>query len=119
MFTRQVIAEFEKKFFDEKNIGKDFRSVFMNNDHIVRIKQVINDGEDGVLNMLLDKVDCKLIPKSPRKEEYSSKNENDIRFITNVKDPTKAIDVASVNALIDAPIEIHLISVLWLMIVGI
>ena len=41
MFTRQVIAEFEKKFFDEKNIGKDFRSIFMNNDHIVRIKQVI------------------------------------------------------------------------------
>lgn len=119
MFTRQVIAEFEKKFFDEKNISKDFRSIFMNNDHIVRIKQVINDGEDRVLNMLLDKVDCKLIPKSPKENEYSSKIENDIRFITNVKDPTKAIDVASVNALIDAPIEIHLISVLWLMIVGI
>ena len=97
MFTRQVIAEFEKKFFDEKNIGKDFRSIFMNNDHIVRIKQVINDGEDRVLNMLLDKVDCKLIPKSPKENEYSSKIENDIRFITNVKDPTKAIDVASVN----------------------
>lgn len=119
MFTRQVIAEFEKKFFDEKNIGKDFRSIFMNNDHIVRIKQVINNDDDRVLNILLDQVDCKLIPKSPKEDENSSKNENEIRFITNVKDPKKTIDVASVNALIDAPLEIHLISVLWLMIVGI
>lgn len=117
MFTRKVIADFENEFFNDQSSSPDFKSLFEGNKHIVSIKKILNDNDEDLLNNMLNEVTCRLIPKSPKVKDGS--NKKGIRLITNVKGDNTSIEVESVNAIIDAPLEIHLISVLWLMIVGI
>lgn len=110
LFIRKQIADFEtdlvkepfesdstdfKKRFEEKT--KILRNALNHKDPVKELEQYIKD------------ISYKLIPKNVEEETYD--------FITN-KSSSKKITVSKCNFLIDAPIEVHIISVLWLMFVG-
>lgn len=118
MYARKVIADFEADFFDkDRTKNKGFKELFMEKMSI--LMNILNgkDNNDKELKKLINKVSCILIPKSPKEDD--AEDEKEIRFISNVKKTNDKISVDSVNALVKAPLEIHLVSVLWLMIVGV
>lgn len=68
----------------------------------------------------LSRIDYHLLPKSvsrPEDEVQKKHNENKGLFISNVS-ISPVYEVSKVNYLIDAPVEFHIIEVLWSLIVG-
>ena len=110
LFIRKQISDYEfelvkqpiecndvefKKRFEEKT--KELKKALNHKDERKALKKYINN------------ISYKLVPKNIEKESYE--------FITN-KSFSKDVIVSKCNFIIDAPIEIHIISVLWLMFVG-
>ena len=114
-FTRKRIAEFESKFQFEDDSDDSFRDGF--SFAMSKLLTVVNKnkGWEEVWNEWLDNdVDCVILPKTISKQDSENKT---IMYVNN-KANVKKIEVDSVNAVIDASVNIHLICVLWLMKVG-
>lgn len=110
LFIRKQIADFEENLIKEpfECNDEEFSNRFKD-----KVKGLINalNSEDPVkeLEQYIKQISYKLIPKNVKKESYD--------FITN-KSFSNEIIISKSNFLIDAPIEIHIVSVLWLMFVG-
>lgn len=115
LFVKQQIAEFEEQVNAEE--GEDFREKF--DVHTEMLRSVLNgqDDSNALLNSFMGKIKCRLIPKKLYDEHSVEKNESTFIFISNTV-AKKKIRIEQVNALIEAPVELHLISVLWVMLVG-
>jgi len=106
LYLKQRIAEFETSEFDAS---------------FKKIKDITEDEHDGDhFSQWLKRIDYHLLPKSiTRKEDklQSKENRKNGLFITNVRD-SEFYDVSKVNYFIAAPVEIHIIEILWCLVVG-
>ncbi len=80
-----------------------------------RITEGLNNYHENpqFLDFFLKKIKVDFYPKSFKKEETED------NFITNKRVAIKSYDVERVTAFINAPIEIHIISVLWIIKYGV
>lgn len=113
LHTRIRIASFEKDFFrlDKSKFKKAFQKKCSN------LLAVLNnfDNDDQIFNTMLDDVRYYLVPKGLKEEDN---NNVGLTYISNNKEKNN-IQIDQYNVMIDAPVEIHLISTLWLMFVGV
>lgn len=110
--TKRQISAFEKEFYKlEKN---KFKETFHRK--CSDLIEVVNNRDiaDSRFDKMLNGIDFYLVPKSLKEDN----TEAGLTYITNVTE-RKNIQIEKYNVMIDAPIEIHLISTLWLMFVGI
>lgn len=112
LHTRIRIATFEKDFFrlDKSKFKKEFQKKCSN------LLAVLNneDKDDQIFNNMLDDISYYLVPKGLKEEN----NDVGLTYISNMKEKNN-IQIDQYNVMIDAPVEIHLISTLWLMFVGV
>lgn len=111
---RYKIAEFEQQFYGERPFP--FEKSFSN--AMSDVLAIVN-GEDidgKRLKKLLTQISFTYITKSVERPDKGEDKDKD-RLITNKPLDTN-IRVSKLNMLIDAPVEIHVISMLWLMFVG-
>lgn len=110
LFIRKQIAEFEHDFYGEKDVPgvKKIMESKLNG-----VLKVINDNDDELLDKYLKKIDFKYYTKNVE----ANKNPDDSLIIN--RPLSDDIIVNHLNLIIDAPIEIHILSVLWLMVVGV
>ena len=109
LFIRHQIAEFEREFYPSS--GKvDVKAIFEKK--LDGILKVLNDNDDQVLNLYLSQIGFRYICKSVVPDKSESK------FIIN-RPLNNDVLVDKMNMIIQAPVEIHVISVLWLMLVGV
>lgn len=115
LFIRKRIVEFEKCFY-ETSTEEGFKKAFQG--RMLPLLAILNQevGWEGKWNELLGQIDCNLLPKEIVQEENESSGPA-ISVITNRSDDSN-MKITKVNALIDAPVEIHILSVLWIMYVG-
>lgn len=110
LFLKQRIAEFE--------INNNFEEVF---DDLLNVISCENLDEDEKLKALLNQIDYHLLPKKvDRNEDKLQKTHNDGGkglFISNVKD-SESYKVSKLNYFVKAPIEIHILEILWCLFVG-
>jgi len=112
LFQRKKLAEFES----EGNL----------NEKLEKLANIIDSIENGnnceaELIQLIKKIDYNLIPKNIYTLDNFNKkiaNNDELGFLTNKQTSDEYI-LEGVNYFIDAPIEIHLISVIWVMKAGI
>ena len=106
-FLKQKIAEFECDSFDE-NIRKLSRSLRRE-----------NFTTSSVFTKWLESIDCRVLPKSvSRSEDQNDHGRENGLFISNVTTSSEYYRVGRVNYFISAPVELHLIEVLWCLVVG-
>lgn len=114
-FTRKRIAEFESNFNFDDDSEETFKMGFRL--AVSELMTIVNQkrGWEKLWNRWLENdVNCVILPK-----EVSEKNTENISIMyVNNKANMNDIQVGSVNAVIDASVNIHLVSVLWLMKVG-
>lgn len=104
-FLRQKIAEFECDSFDER-IGELFR--------LLRLK---NFTKSSAFREWLESIDCRVLPKSVNgPEDKNGNGRKNGLFISNVT--TSSEYLARVNYFIIAPVELHIVEVLWCLVVG-
>ena len=112
LHTRIRIATFEEDFFrlDKSKFKKEFQKKCSN------LLAVLNneDKDDQIFNNMLDDISYYLVPKGLKEEN----NDVGLTYISNMKEKNN-IQIDQYNVMIDAPVEIHLISTLWLMFVGV
>lgn len=111
LFLRHRLAEFES--------GSDFTSRLERVADVIAGKPAATDNfETWLLN-----ISCKIVPKSLQKPEECGENDSGRtpdspkriqNFITNLTSASE-YTVERVNYFLDAPIEIYLIDILWLM----
>lgn len=110
LFLKQRIADFE--------INNNLEEIF---DDLLNLIGCENLDEDEKLKTLLNQIDYHLLPKKvDRNEDELQKNHNDGAnglFISNVKD-SKNYQVSKVNYFVKAPIEIHILEILWCLFAG-
>lgn len=109
---RYKIAEFEQRFYSESPLPfqQNFSAAMSG---VLAIANGL-DKDNKQLKWLLKQISFTYITKSVDRPDKSSESE---RLITN-KPLETTIKVSKLNMLIDAPIEVHIISMLWLMFVG-
>lgn len=112
LFLRKELAAFEYKAFRDIKEGSQYAIAFKK--AFKRVFDCLGSNYEQTLQDLLSGLSYKLIPKTIDHERPWEEKD---RFITNIIQPNK-FKVSKCNALIDAPIEIHVLSVLWLMTVG-
>ena len=110
LFIRRQIAEFERDFHPTQG-EIDVKSLFEKK--LQGVLNVLNDNDDKQLEVYLKKLSFRYYTKAvePQVEPEES-------FIINRPLNDKVV-VNKLNLIVEAPIEIHIISVLWLMFVGI
>lgn len=98
VYLREKIAEFE---FNQQKFERDLNELlnYLNNP----------DKNEEYFNRLLSKIDTIVISK-----KYKNNKEDEDFVITN-SFTDKEYQVEKVNYLIDAPVEIHIISILWIL----
>ncbi|MFA4860678.1 reverse transcriptase domain-containing protein [Methanoregula sp.] len=115
LFQRKKIADFEcDTRFDNKL------------DDLAKIVDLIKEGSDNIeqLNNFLNLVGYNLIPKSigpipcNKKRNSNDFDEKSVHFITNTRSAEK-YRLDGINYFIDVPVELQLISVIWVMKAGI
>lgn len=114
LFLKQRIASFEEKKSENMNeIFETILNVIKTEDH--------HFAENEILEAWLHKIDYHLLPKTIERAEEEKQKEynksNNGLFISNVKDSLN-YQVSNVNYFIKAPIEIHIIEILWCLFVG-
>lgn len=109
---RYKIAEFEQRFYGETPLPfeQNFSAAMSG---VLAIANGL-DKDNKQLKGILKQIGFTYITKSVDK---SDKNPESERLVTN-KPLNTTIKVSKLNMLIDAPIEVHIISMLWLMFVG-
>ena len=114
-FARKRIAEFESNLQFEDDSKESFKKGFsLAMSEILTVVNKNKDWEKVWKKWLKEDVDCVILPKS-----FSDQNseESSIMYVNNMAN-VKKTGVESVNAVIDASVNIHLVCVLWLMRVG-
>lgn len=109
---RYKIADFERQFYvEDRSSFKDKFSKAMSG-----VLSIVNDEDkDGILmEDLLGQISFNYITKSVDNPQ----NENEKGLLVTNRSTDSSINVSKLNMLIDAPIEIHIISMLWLIYVG-
>lgn len=104
LFIKQRIADFEKIIEYENNFEESLKSKF---DEVLSL---INSPKVNIVKYLRKVIDCKVTPKS-----VIGRKGNLLTNRTNSED----IMVDRINYFIDAPVEVHLISVLWVTKIGV
>lgn len=110
LFLKQRIAEFEVK---NDSLDKVF-------DTISKITNAENPHKTKRFNSLLKTIDYHLLPKLVERAQDHIQNEHNKEkglFISNVRDAEK-YQVSKVNYFISAPVEIHIIEILWCLFIG-
>lgn len=112
LFSRKRIAEFEEELYGLKK--SQFKKRFA--DKLNGLSEVLLETNEQYFQQLLNKIDFCILPKSMQKDAVQQTDE--IKLISNhiQKDNLK---IEKYNIFIDAPIEIQLISTLWVMFVGV
>ena len=110
LFIRQQIAEFERDFHPAQG-DVDVKSTITSK--LKGVLKIVNDNDDRQLEAYLKRITFRYYTKTV---ETSKEPEN--AFIIN-RPLTDEVVVDKLNLIVDAPIEIHILSVLWLMVVGI
>ena len=106
-FLKQDIAEFECDSFDE-NIRK-----------LSRLLRGENFLRSSTFKKWLESINCRVLPKSvSRSEDQNGHSRESGLFISNVTTSSEYYRVDKVNYFISAPVELHLIEVLWCLVVG-
>lgn len=96
---RKSLAEFEDDGIEDK-----LKSLLK----LINLKKPIED--ENFIN-LLDQIEIIVTPKSFKSKDENCKDE----FILSNKLPNLPFSLENINYFIDAPIEIHILSVLWIM----
>lgn len=112
------IAEFEHSLSEDTDPDESFRSRFLNK--IRPLHRALNSRNNVLKNEtvsdLLDQVSYKITPKS-FSDSSSPNNRHEsksVKFFTNdIGNDICRVD--SYNLMIDVPVEVHILSVLWLM----
>lgn len=104
LFIKQRIADFENEIGYDEDLEESLRKKF---DEVLSL---INSSKVKIVKYLKEVIDCKVTPKS-----LSEKRRNLLTNRTN----SEEILVDRINFFIDAPIEVHLISVLWITQIGV
>ena len=114
MYTRLQIAKFEEDLY---KLSKDkFVEAFSGKiDPLVKL-MTSNNYQASDFERYLKDIQYRLLPKSMEKDDDSRDETKTICLSNQAK--TGDLKIEKYNILIDAPVEIHLISTLWLMIVG-
>ena len=102
--VRMRLAEFENKYWENNKLDERFEEL---------AKAIIDykNEKPEELNKYLEDIDYIILPKSVEKPEYPANiYRNRTKFDKYV--------VKDYNVFIDCPIEIHLISILWIMKIG-
>lgn len=111
LFLKQRIADFETN-------NDNLEEIFANLLELIDCEKL---DEEEKLKTLLNQIDYHLLPKKiDRNEDKLQKNNNDKGnglFITNVKD-SDHYQVSKVNYFVKAPIEIHILEMLWCLFAG-
>ncbi|MDI3451683.1 hypothetical protein QLG01_00545 [Acinetobacter sp. V89_4] len=111
LFLKQRIADFE---INNKNIETIF-------DDVLSIINCQDFDKDDDFNKLLNRIDYHLLPKKiERQEEKIQKKYNNSGkglFISNVR-ASDQYQVSKVNYFICAPIEIHILEIIWCLFAG-
>lgn len=112
LFSRKRIAEFEEELYGLKK--SQFKKRFA--DKLNGLSEVLLETNEQYFQQLLNKIDFCILPKSMQKD--AAQQTDEIKLISNhiQKDNFK---IDKYNIFIDAPIEIQLISTLWVMFVGV
>lgn len=112
LFSRKRIAEFEEELYGLKK--SQFKKRFA--DKLNGLSEVLLETNEQYFQQLLNKIDFCILPKSMQKDAVQQAD--DIKLISNhiQKDNLK---IEKYNIFIDAPIEIQLISTLWVVFVGV
>ena len=115
LYARKRIADFESQI-NAYNTKKTFRQNFVS-----KTKKLLNwinsDNNKTYAKTLFESIEVKLLPKEIDEIPQIDEESNKYNYLTNeIKD--QPININTFNVMIDAPVEIHLIAVLWLMIVG-
>lgn len=116
LYARKTIADFESSFYVDNSEDEEFNTQLKTK--FKSLLMIVNgdDGGGSLLNSLIDGIEYRLLPKPSSSGQDTA--DTHITYISNVS-KNEQIAVDQVNAVIVAPLEIHLISVLWLMIVGV
>jgi hypothetical protein len=119
--TKEDIRKALKKlksqvYYDKSNTNLHLRKQLVSHLHQSGKEELVDSVYDLItdrkkLDTCLNKISYVVIPKSI-KPFHDSK-----QFITNFK-PETATMVKDINLIIDAPLEIHILSILWLMMIG-
>ncbi|MGF7039738.1 reverse transcriptase domain-containing protein [Mucilaginibacter lappiensis] len=105
LFLRQRIAQFEDEI-DKSCDNMDFNDAFVK--WTEKFATQLNTKKNWKAYFTKN-IEYKLTPKSFKKKTYS--------YLTNRSEKEK-LEIERINTFIDAPIEVHIIAVLWLMHAG-
>ncbi len=110
LFIRHQIAEFERDFHPAQG-QVDVKAMFEKK--LNGVLKILNENDDSLLTSYMNQLNFRYYTKAVESQE-----ETENSFIIN-RPLHDDIVVDKLNLIVDAPIEIHIISVLWLMVVGI
>lgn len=113
LYSRKRVADFEEDLYDLK------KSQFMKRfaDKLNGLYEVLLGTNEQYFQRLLDEIDFCVLPKSMQKKD-EGQEDNGIKLISNHIQKDK-FEIDKYNIFIDAPIEIQLISTLWVMFTGV
>lgn len=104
LFIKQRIAEFEADI----EFGNKFEESL--EERLNRVVTLLNSPEKEILKYLEEEINCKVTPKSLVEKKGN--------LLTN-RTGSQDIIVDRLNYFIDASVEVHLISILWIMNIGV
>ncbi len=110
LFIRRQIAEFERDFHPAQGVVT-VKEIFEKK--LQGVLRVLNDNDDEQLEAYLNQLSFRYYTKAVESQDCTEDS-----FIINRPLNDKVV-VNKLNLIVEAPIEIHIISVLWLMFVGI
>lgn len=109
LFQRQKLADFEAGIINYKTgIGKQIDPKSKFELKFTRLLELINDHNDEGINKLLNEIKLIYLPKS-----FENKNE-DKNYISNQR-ISDSYNIEKVTVFVDVPVELHLVTVLWIM----
>lgn len=109
--TRKRVAEFEQDLYDLNK--KQFKKRF--EEKTKGLSEVLSGTNEQHFKQLLDEIDFCILPKSMKND--AAQETDGITLISN-HNQKENFEIERYNIFIDAPIEIQLISTLWVMFVG-
>lgn len=112
LFSRKRVAEFEEELYGLTK--KQFKKKFA--EKLDGLSKVLLGINEQYFQRLLDDMDFCILPKRMKKD--SVQNADSIKLISNHIQKEK-LEIEKYNIFIDAPVEIQLISTLWVMFVGV
>ena len=112
LFSRKHVADFEEELYGLKK--SQFKKRF--SEKLNGLLEVLLGTNEQHFHQLLDEIDFCILPKSMQKD--GSQEDKGIKLISN-HIQKENLEIDKYNLFIDAPIEIQLISTLWVMFVGV